>query len=79
MPMKYVAEMFCDRLAACKVYMGDSYTDASPSDYFKRGFPEQAMHPDTMTELRTMLLVLKNEGEDAAFRYVKQRLKEEKG
>ena len=27
MPLKYVAEMFCDRIAACKVYQGDKYTD----------------------------------------------------
>ena len=32
MPKKYVAEMFCDRIAACRVYQGDAYTDASPYD-----------------------------------------------
>ena len=78
MPMKYVAEMFCDRLAACKIYMGEKYTDASPYDYFQRGHPEQAMHPDTVLELRKMLLALKDEGEEAAFRYVRKCLKEEK-
>ncbi len=31
MPLKYVAEMFCDRIAACKVYQGDKYTDARPT------------------------------------------------
>ena len=34
MPKKYVAEMFCDRIAACRVYQGDEYTDASPCDYY---------------------------------------------
>ena len=28
MPLKYVAEMFCDRVAACRIYLGDKYTDA---------------------------------------------------
>ncbi len=30
MPLKYVIEMFCDRVAASKIYMGDKYTDAYP-------------------------------------------------
>ena len=34
------------------------------------------MHPDTMAELEKMLLVLRDEGEDAAFRYVKKRLQQ---
>ncbi len=78
MPLRYVAEMFCDRLAACKIYMGDKYTDKSPYEYFMKGLPEHAMHPETMEELRKMLLVLKNEGEEAAFCYVRTRLKEDK-
>ena len=36
MPKKYVAEMFCDRIAACRVYQGEKYTDASAYDYFHR-------------------------------------------
>ena len=36
MPKKYVAEMFCDRIAACRVYQGDQYTDASPYEYYQR-------------------------------------------
>ena len=28
MPVEYVVEMFCDRIAACRVYHGDAYTDA---------------------------------------------------
>ena len=36
MPVRYVAEMFCDRLAASKNYKGDDYNDAYPLEYFKR-------------------------------------------
>lgn len=28
--------MFCDRIAACRVYQGVAYTDASAYDYFMR-------------------------------------------
>ena len=47
-------------------------------DYLMKGLPDLMMHPDTLAELEKMLLVLKDEGEDAAFRYVRQRLKESK-
>ena len=36
MPKRYVAEMFCDRIAACRVYQGEKYTDASPYDYYQK-------------------------------------------
>ena len=30
MPLRYVAEMICDRIAACEVYKGKAYTSAGP-------------------------------------------------
>ena len=76
MPMRYVAEMFCDRVAASKIYLREKYTDDAPYNYLMKGLPEGTMHPDTMAELEKMLLVLKDEGEETAFRYVKARLEE---
>ena len=29
-PLRYVCEMVCDRVAASQIYLGDKYTDASP-------------------------------------------------
>ena len=78
MPIRYVAEMFCDRIAACKTYLGDRCTDASPWEYYRKGKNDIPMHPETAAELEMMLLILKDEGEDAAFRHVRCRLKEEK-
>ena len=76
MPIRYVAEMFCDRIAACRVYMKDTYTDAAAYDYFARSRHRLLIHPETAAELEEMLRVLKDEGEDAAFAYVRQRLKQ---
>jgi hypothetical protein len=79
MPKKYIAEMFCDRIAACRVYMGDKYTDASAYDYYMKGTATRVgplIHPRTAAELEKMLKVLKDEGEDAAFAYVRRWLKE---
>ena len=36
MPVRYVAEMMMDRIAACKVYKGKEYTDSSPLEYYHR-------------------------------------------
>ena len=37
MPKKYVAEMFCDRLAASKVYRGKDFRQGDPYDFFLYG------------------------------------------
>ena len=71
MPLKYAAEMFCDRIAACKVYQGDKYTDASAYDYYEKSRGHILIHPETGELIGKMLLVLKEQGEDAAFDYVR--------
>ena len=79
MPIRYVAEMFCDRVAASRVYLGARYTDASPWEYYARSKDEIPIHPDTARELEAMLLTLRDEGEEAAFAYVRRRLREGSG
>ena len=77
MPLRYVAEMFCDRVAASKVYLGDNYTDAAPYNYYAASKDRILIHPDTGAEIEEMLRVLRDEGEEAAFAYVRRRLREE--
>lgn len=74
MPIRYVAEMFCDRIAASKVYLKEEYTDAASYNYFIRSKDHLLIHPETSAEIEKMLLILKEEGEDAAFQYVRKRL-----
>ena len=76
MPKKYVAEMFCDRLAACHIYHQEAYTDSDPYDYFQRSRHLAGMHEETAALLEGMLLVLKEDGEDAAFAYVRKLVQE---
>ena len=78
MPLRYVAEMFCDRIAASRIYLGDKYTDAAPYEYYVNSKGAIMIHPETGAELEKMLRVLRDEGEDAAFAYVRKRLKEDK-
>jgi hypothetical protein len=80
MPLRYVAEMFCDRVAASKIYMGDNYTDKSPLEYFERGKARRVgrIHEKTSDLIERMLTVLAEEGEEKAFAYIRALLKKDK-
>lgn len=73
MPTRYVVEMFCDRVAASKVYQGPAYTDSSALNYFKleQMAGDLLMHPDTKALLTRLLTMLAEEGEAAAFAHIK--------
>jgi hypothetical protein len=76
MPNRYLAEMVCDRIAASKVYKGEAYTpDASLAYYsMESTAPAFLMHEDTKRELEHILTIVAQQGEDAAFRYMKHEL-----
>jgi len=82
MPLRYVAEMFCDRIAACRVYQKEKYTDASPWEYYQRSKnlkhtdAGRYMHADTAALLERWLLMLKEQGEDAAFAQIRKELQD---
>lgn len=74
MPTRYVVEMFCDRIAACKVYLKDQYTDQSAMEYYKRTAGYVTVHPDTDHLLHDMLTLLAEHGEQEAFRMVRETI-----
>ncbi len=76
MPLRYVAEMFCDRVAASKIYQGVAYTQTHPLEYYLRGKPRRVIHPQTAALLEEWLTCLAQEGEDAAFARVRAKLRE---
>ena len=71
MPIKYFKEMFCDRVAASKIYQGENYTDAYPLQYFLRGNARLYMHKDTAELLEKCLTMLRDEGEKKTFEFLK--------
>ena len=75
MPLRYVVEMFCDRVAASKIYRGDKYCDSDALDYFMRGKARRSIHPDTSKMLERLLRMLAEEGEDKVFAYIRELLK----
>lgn len=70
MPLKYVKEMFCDRIAASKIYQGKNYTDASGINYYNKK-KKRFIHPDTAALLEKLLVMLAEKGEEETFRYIK--------
>lgn len=75
MPIKYVIEMFCDRVAASKIYQGDKYNDKHPLEYFLRGKPTRMIHPETSDLLEKLLTMLSEKGERKTFEYIKNMQK----
>lgn len=71
MPMKYVIEMFCDRVAASKVYRGENYNNNHPLEYFLNGKPRRMIHHETSELLESLLVMLSQKGEDETFRYIR--------
>ncbi len=78
MPPKYIAEMFCDRVAASKIYQGKKYTDKHPLEYFVRSKGRRPIDPNTSDMIEGLLRTLAEDGEDAAFVAVRRMLKESK-
>ena len=78
MPLKYVAEMFCDRVAAGKIYNGSAYTDDSPLDYFLKAKGRRVIHPVTSDLLEGWLEMLAQNGEDETFAHIRSLVKSKK-
>ena len=71
MPLKYVKEMFCDRVAASKIYLKDGYNDSSALNYFLRGKPTRVIHKETSDILEMLLVMLSEKGEKETFKFIR--------
>ena len=78
MPRNYLVEMVMDRRAACIVYQGKNYTPASALYYYVQSKDRNLMHPQTQRELEYILTMLRDEGEEKTFAYLRRLLKGEK-
>lgn len=76
MPTRYVIEMVCDRLAASRIYQGDRYTDRSALEYFLHGKTHRSIHPKTSELCEKLLRMVAEDGEEAAFAYMRRLVKE---
>ena len=78
MPVPYLVESICDRIAASKVYLKDKYTDASPLEYLLTKDVSEYMHPNTANEFKRILTYLKDNGEEKTFKMLREMVQEDK-
>ena len=74
MPRKYLVEMVMDRRAACMTYQGKNYTPASPLNYYLTSKERMLIHPQTRQELEYILTMLRDDGEEKTFRYLRENV-----
>lgn len=78
MPYKYVVEMFCDRVAASKIYNGADYKEGDSLLYFQNGKTRRMIHQKTSDELEELLVMLAEKGEKETFGYIRKMIAEKK-
>lgn len=72
MPDEYIFEMFCDRVAASKIYNKDKYTDKCPLEYYIKRKDKRDIESVTAAKLEFLLRMLAEKGEDETFRYIRK-------
>lgn len=75
MPRKYLAEMICDRVAACKIYLKENYTNDAPWNYYDSHRDENQFSTNTRQDLVYFLQMLRDEGEEYLFEYLRYWVK----
>lgn len=71
MPLVFVKEMFCDRVAASKIYQMKNYSNSHPLEYFLKAKGRRVIHPATSDLLESWLVMLSEKGEKETFRHIK--------
>lgn len=75
MPDVYIYEMFCDRVAASKIYNKENYNESMPLEYFLRAKHRRIIEKHTAKKLEFLLRMLEEKGEDYTFRYIRRSVK----
>lgn len=72
MPRRYFVEMVMDRIAASRVYKGKDYTDGAALAYLETSTEGGLLHPETRRQLALVLTMLRDKGEDATLRFLRE-------
>ena len=75
MPDVYIFEMFCDRVAASKIYNKENYRNNMPLDYFLRAKSKRIIEKETAAKLEFLLRMLSGKGEKKTFRYIRRQVR----
>ncbi|MGL5541567.1 MAG: DUF5662 family protein [Erysipelotrichaceae bacterium] len=74
MPTCFLVEMFCDRVAASKIYKKEHYHDGSALEYFLAGKKYTQLHPESEELLESLLRMLASDGESKTLRFIKEQI-----
>ncbi|MEF9961345.1 MAG: DUF5662 family protein [Erysipelotrichaceae bacterium] len=71
MPVNYVVEMFCDRVAASRIYQKENYNDSSALNYYLNGINHIVMHEKTKQLILDLLQHVSDHGLDSTILYIR--------
>ncbi|MEG0695321.1 MAG: DUF5662 family protein [Erysipelotrichaceae bacterium] len=74
MPVHYVVEMFCDRIAASRIYQKENYNDRSALNYYLNGMNHIVMHEKTKLLILDMLQHVSDYGLDSTILYIRNEI-----
>ncbi|MBR4027274.1 MAG: catalase [Lachnospiraceae bacterium] len=74
MPVRYVVEMFIDRVSASKNYQKEKYKDDSALIYYRNGKGHYMLHEDTAALLEFLLEMLAVKGEKYTYAYIRHKV-----
>jgi hypothetical protein len=74
-PVNFFVEMMCDRIAACKIYLGDAYTPDAPWNYYRTHKDENQFSDFTRAALETYLNYMAYYGEEKTLQVLKELVK----
>lgn len=75
MPDVFIYEMFCDRVAAAKIYHKNKYDNSMPLEYFLRAKHRRTIDSETSDKLEFLLNMLVEKGERDTFKYIRNKVK----
>ena len=79
MPVRYVVEMYIDRVAASKNYQKEKYRDDSALKYYNNGRQFHVLHDDTKALLELLLEMLAIKGEKYTNHFIREEVLKGKG
>lgn len=72
MPIKYLKESLCDRIAATMIYNKKKYNDSMPLEYFLTTKDYLGMHEETASKMKEWLTLVKDVGHKKAIKIIKR-------
>ncbi len=74
MPVKYVIEMFIDRMSASKNYLKNKYNNRSSLEYYEAHKDDYVIHDNSRRILELLLNKLAEQGEEEVYKYIKNNM-----